>query len=77
MNKIEAKKMTLNLHSEGYTVYYITEAVGKSKTTIYRYLQEDYEENRFPELEKQIKNVLLCGVFKAFVENLSYKDIFV
>ncbi len=44
MNKKEAKAMALDFYSQGYTVYYIAEAVGKSKSTVYRYLQEDYDE---------------------------------
>ena len=75
MNKKQAKKMTLNLHSEGYTIYYIADAIGKSKATVYRYLQEDYDETRYPILKEEIKLALIQGDFKFFIENLSYKDI--
>ena len=75
MNKTQAKKMVLNLSSEGYTIYYIADAIGKSKTTVYRYLQENYDENRYPILKAEIKTVLIQGDFKSFIQNLSYKDI--
>ena len=75
MNKKEAKQKALNLYHQGYTVYYVAKAVEKSKSTVYRYLQEEYDEKRYPEIKAEIKQVLLCGVFKTFINNLSYKDI--
>ncbi len=75
MNKKQAKKKALELRNEGFTVYYIAEAVGKCERTIYLYLAEDYAETRWPTLEKEIKNILLCGDFKTFVESLNYKDL--
>ncbi len=75
MDKKQAKKKTLEFRNEGFSVSYIAEAVGKSERTVYLYLAEDYNEKRFPELEKEIKHVLLCGNFKSFVNNLSYKDL--
>ena len=75
MNKKEAKNKALNLYHQGYTVYYVANAVGKSNTTIYRYLQEEYDEIRYPVLKNQIKEALLQGDFQIFVESLSYKDI--
>ena len=75
MNKKEAKKRTLELKEEGYSVYYIAEAIGKCERTIYLYLAEDYAENRYPVLKAEIKHVLLCGDFQSFVDKLSYKDL--
>lgn len=75
MNKKESKQMALNLYHKGYTVYYIAEAVGKSKSTIYRYIQEEYEEVRYPILKDLIKRALLHGDFKIFIISLSYKDV--
>ena len=75
MNKQQAKKRTLELREEGFTVYYIAEAVGKSERTIYLYLAEDYAETRFPELKEEIKHNLLCGDFTFFIETLKYKDL--
>ena len=75
MNKKEAKQMALELYHEGFTVYYVAEAIGKSKSTVYRYLQEEYDETRYPILRKEIKEVLLSEDFNTFVKALSYRDI--
>ncbi len=71
VNKQSAKKISLEMYSNGWKVSVISKVVQKSESTIYNYLQEEYDTIRFPVL----KQALLQEDFQAFVMNLSYKDI--
>jgi len=75
MNKQEAKNLTINLFHQGFSVSYIAESVKKSKSTVYKYIQEYRDEKVFPKLEKEIKKTLLSGDFTAYIHSLSYIEI--
>ncbi len=59
----------------GDSVKDIAESINKSKSTVYKYLEEMKNKIRYPILKAQIKSVLIQGDFKFFIENLNYSDI--
>ncbi len=75
VNKQSAKKISLEMYSNGWKVSVISKVVQKAESTIYSYLQEEYDNIRFPVLKQEIKKALLQEDFRAFVMNLPYKDI--
>jgi len=75
LNRKEAYNLAIELRKEGKTVYYIAEGIGRSKSTVYRYLAEHYKEIRLPSLKAEIKQTLLCGNFNQYINYLDYKDL--
>ena len=75
INKTSAQKITLEMYKNGWKVKVIAKTVERSESTVYAYLQNQYDEVNFPILKDLLKKALLCGDFKRFVESLSYKDL--
>jgi hypothetical protein len=75
IRKSERKDKTLQLKRQGYSIRIISKKVGVSQTTIYNYLQEEYDKNRYPILREDIKRVLLQGDLESYLMDLSYRDI--
>jgi len=69
------KEYIYECYEFGDSVKEISEVIGKSKSTVYRYLQEVMEKVRFPVLKEQIKTALKTEYFEFFIRNLSYSDI--
>lgn len=69
------KELTYLMYQNGFKVSDIAKRIGKSKSTIYKYIQEEYDSKRYPIIKTEIKQTLLQGDFKRFVQNLSYKDL--
>jgi len=74
-NNKSRKNIALEMYNEGWKVEIIATTISRSKSTVYRYIQEQQDEIRFPILKDLIKKNLLCGDFKGFIESLSYNDI--
>lgn len=74
-NNTSGKKICIDMYLEGWKVEVIARTIQRSKSTVYRYIQEEYDEVRFPILKDLIKHNLICGDFKRFIESLEYKDI--
>lgn len=80
MIKMNNKKMTkkalaVDYRNNGDSVKEISKKLSLSTSTIYRYLSEHYDETRFPDLKREIKQELLGGDFRKYIHELSYKDI--
>ncbi len=73
--KEAAKQMAYEMFQRGYKTTDIAKAIKKSKSTVYKYIQEEYDLHRYPEIRAEIKNVLLQGDFEKYIRNLSFKDI--
>lgn len=69
------KEITYQMYQKGVKVLEITQKINKSKSTVYKYIQEEYDSRRYPILKTEIKQILLQGDFKQFIQNLSYKDL--
>jgi predicted transcriptional regulator len=69
------KKQIYEMYKKGISVKALAKRIGKSESSVYRYLNEMREKYRFPELKQEIKEVLLCGDFEKFIRNLDYSDI--
>jgi len=69
------KEITYQLYQKGIKVLEIAQKIRRSKSTTYRYIQEEYDFRRYPDLKAEIKQILLQGDFKQFIQNLSYKDL--
>ena len=70
-----AKKMAYEMFQRGYRASDIAMAISKSKSTVYKYIQEEYDLYRYPEIRAEIKTVLLQGDFETYIRNLSFRDI--
>lgn len=75
MKKAQAKKIAIEMKNKGFKVPDICDAIGKSVSTVYLYLREDYHEKRLPALKQEIKHALLCGDFREYIKSLPYKDL--
>ena len=69
------KEITYQMYQKGIKVSFIAQRINKSKSTVYRYIQEEYDFKRYPIIKAEIKKILLQGDFKNFIQNLSYKDL--
>ena len=56
----------------GDSVKSIAKIIGKSTSTVYRIINTFYSIKRFPELEKEIKQILFSVDFKTYIESLNY-----
>lgn len=74
-NNSSRKRVALEMYDEGWKVKVIAKTIKRSKSTVYRYTQEQHDEVRYPILKDLIKKNLLCGDFKGFIGSLSYQDI--
>lgn len=75
MKKEQAKKLTIKLRNEGFSIYYICKETGKSQASIYRYLQEDYDEKYFPILKDSLKDAISKNNLQEFLDSLSYREL--
>lgn len=75
MNQKTIKRVALERYAEGWKVEVIAKTISRSKSTVYRYIQEQHDKIRFPIIKDLIKRNLLCGDFNKFVKSLTYKDI--
>ncbi len=69
------KELTYQMYQKGIKVSFIAQRISKSKSTVYKYIQEEYDSRRYPVIKAEIKQILLQGDFKHFIQNLSYKDV--
>ena len=69
------RKMVLEMYSQGCKVSFIATSINRTKSTVYRYLEQDFDEIRYPILESEIKEVLFQGDLKRYISNLTYRDI--
>lgn len=69
------KEITYLMYRKEHKVAFIAQQIKKSKSTVYKYIQEEYDSKRYPIIKVEIKQVLLEGDFKQFIQNLSYKDL--
>ena len=69
------KELTYQMYQNGYNTSIIAQVINRSKSTVYKYIQEEYDSERYPILKAEIKQILLQGDFKQFIQNLSYKDV--
>lgn len=63
------------MFQRGYKTSDIAKAISKSKSTVYKYIQEEYDLHRYPEIRTEIKVVLFQGDFEKYILNLSFRDI--
>ncbi len=70
-----SKKMAYEMFQRGYKTSEIAKAISKSKSTVYKYIQEEYDLHRYPEIRTEIKMVLFQGDFEKYIRNLSFRDI--
>lgn len=75
MDKKQAKENAIELRSKGFSIYYICKETGKSQASIYRYLQEDYDEKCFPILKESLKDAISKNGLQAFLDSLSYQEL--
>ena len=68
------KEYIFECYEFGDPVKEISKVIGKSKSTVYRYIQEVRDNVRYPILKNEVK-IALQGDFNGFIENLSYQDI--
>ena len=73
--KEQPKILVYDLYMAGKSVSEISKQIKKSKSTVYRYIQEIYDAFRYPEMREEIKKVLLCGNFPKYVNELSWRDV--
>lgn len=70
------KERVYQEYSRGYSVAVLSEfVVPKSKSTLYKYIQEIRDKIMYPILKNELKEVLLSGNLKVFLEGLSYQDL--
>ena len=69
------KEITYLMYQKGIKVSFIAQRINKSKSTVYKYIQGEYDSKRYPIIKAEIKKILLQGDFKQFIQNLSYKDL--
>jgi predicted DNA-binding protein YlxM (UPF0122 family) len=75
MNKKLLKKEILMFYREGKSVNQISDFFSISKSTVYRYINNYYDDIVFSILEKKIKLILISGNLKSFISKLNYSDI--
>ncbi len=69
------KEYLYECYMSGDSVKEIAKVIKKSTSTVYKYIQEEYDLYRYPEIRAEIKKVLLQGDFETYIRNLSFKDI--
>ena len=67
--RIARKEQAINLKSQGYSVKQIAKIISISIFTVYKYLQEDYDENHYD----RIMNALFEGI--ESLDSLKYSEI--
>lgn len=76
MSKLNIKKEEVyEMYQKGISVSKLAEQINMSKSTVYRYINEVKEQIRYPQLKRELKEVLLCKDLRAYLEELSYSDI--
>ena len=57
----------LEMYQKGFSVKELALKIGKSPSTVYKYLTKARKEVRYPTLRNEIKQALLCGDFKKYI----------
>jgi len=70
-----SKEEIYEMYQKGMSVSDLSDNIGKSKSTIYRYINEAQDKIRYPQLRKEIRDVLLTGDFEEYIRNLEYSDV--
>lgn len=53
----------------------IAKVINKSTSTVYKYIQTIHDKIRYPIMKKEIRDVLICGNFPKYINELSFRDI--
>ena len=69
------KYQIYEMYQKGISVSELAERIGKSKPTVYRYINEIRDEFRYPEIRDEIKRNLYYGDFERYIRSLNYSDI--
>ncbi|KKN22607.1 hypothetical protein LCGC14_0913410 [marine sediment metagenome] len=69
------KEYLYECYMSGDSVKEISKVIGKSTSTVYRYIKEIHDKTRYPEMRIEIREVLLSGDFPKYVNDLSWRDM--
>lgn len=69
------EKECYRLYKMGKSVKYIASFFNKGVSTIYAYIQKEYDNEKYPVIRAEIKRELICGNFKYYIESLNYRDL--
>jgi len=69
------KQYLFECYKSGDSVKSIAKTIGKSISTVYKYIQVEMDKIRYPILKAEMKIALNQGNLKYLIEILNYKDI--
>lgn len=74
--ELEQKKLNAYLqYTHKVKVSKIAKCFNRSERTIYNWISDMKVIYRYEEIKKEIKQVLLCGDFKKYINSLTYSDL--